>query len=141
VPLIVVTPPPRRFTPDGRKRHRLEAIPEEEEPVKSQHPRLAELPSSSTSEDYDTPLTPQQLSQIDKEAEEFANLTFSIITQLLDVWPFHWQQQVDNQHWIRYRLTQEEREQLKFLGLQNLFNTSWLKPGLRHRGLGRWKKS
>jgi hypothetical protein len=141
VPLIVVTLPPRPFTQDGRKCHRLEAIPEEEEPVEPQRPRLAELPSSSSSEDYDTPLTPQQVSQIHKEAEELANLIISIFTQLLDVWPFHRQQQVDNQGWTRYLLTREEREQLKFLGLQNLFKTSWLKPSLRHRELGRWKKS
>jgi hypothetical protein len=85
--------------------------------------------------------TSQQLSQIDKEAEVLTELSFLIFTQLLDVWPFHRQQLIDNQGWTRYRLTQEEREQLKFLGLQNLFNTSWLKPGLHHRELGRWKKS
>ncbi len=86
-------------------------------------------------------LTPQQLSQINKEAEEFAELSLSTFTQLLDVWPFHRQQLINNQGWTRYRLARGEREQLKFLGLQNLFNTSWLKPGLRHRELGTWKKS
>jgi hypothetical protein len=57
VPLVVVTPPLRPFAQDSCKRHRLEAIPEEEEPVEPQRPRLAELPSSSSSgsEEYDTP--------------------------------------------------------------------------------------
>ncbi len=107
MPLIVVTPPLRPLTQDGRKRHRLQTIPEEEEPVKPQCPRLTELPSSSSSsEEYDTPpLTPQQLSQINKEAKELAKLSFWIFTQLLDVWPFHWQQLIDNQSWTRYRLT------------------------------------
>jgi hypothetical protein len=55
VPLIVVTPLLRPFAQDSCKPHRLKAIPEEEEPVEPQPPRLAELPSSSSSEDYDTP--------------------------------------------------------------------------------------
>ncbi len=67
-PLIVVTPPPRPFTPDGRKRHGLKAIPEEHKLVEPQHPRLAELPSSSSKEYNTPPLTPQQLGLIDKEA-------------------------------------------------------------------------
>jgi hypothetical protein len=37
-PLIVVTPPPRPFTPISRKRHRLEAIPEEDEPLEAHRP-------------------------------------------------------------------------------------------------------
>jgi hypothetical protein len=41
----------------------------------------------------------------------------------------------------RYRLTREEKEQLKFLGLQNLFNTSWPKPDLPRKELGIWKKN
>jgi hypothetical protein len=105
VPLIIIAPPPRPFTSDGRKCHRLEAIPEEDEPVELQHPRLAELPSSSSSEDYDTPPTPQQLGQINKEAKEFVDLTISIFTQLSDVWPFHWRQQINNKGQMRYRLT------------------------------------
>jgi hypothetical protein len=40
----------------------------------------------------------------------------------------------------KYRLAREEKEQLKFLGLQNLFNTSWLKPDLHPKELGRSKK-
>jgi hypothetical protein len=87
------------------------------------------------------PLTPQQLNQINKEAKELAELTLSIFTQLSDVWPFHWRQQIDNQGRTRYRLTQEEREQLKSLGLQRLFNTSWPRPDPPHSALGRWKKS
>jgi hypothetical protein len=54
VPIIVVTPPPRPFAHDSRKRPWLEAIPEADEPREPQRQRLAELPSSS-SEDYDTP--------------------------------------------------------------------------------------
>ncbi len=55
VPLIIVTPLPKLFTPDSRKHHRLEAIPLEDEPIEPQCPRLAELPLSSSSEDYDPP--------------------------------------------------------------------------------------
>jgi hypothetical protein len=45
-------------------------------------------------------------------------MTVTIFHQLLDIWPFHQQQQIDEQGQMRYRLTLEEREQLKTLGLQ-----------------------
>ncbi len=59
-PLIIVTPPPQPFTPISWKRHRLEAIPEEDEPLEAHRPRLAELPSSSSpssgsSDEFNTP--------------------------------------------------------------------------------------
>jgi hypothetical protein len=78
--------------------------------------------------------------QQDREAKYSANLTVKIFHQLLYIWPSH-QMQIFQQGKTRYRLTHEEREQLKFLGLQNLFNTSWPKVDLHHRGLIRWKKS
>ncbi len=61
-PLIVITPPPQPFTPISRKHHRLEAIPEEDEPLEAHRPRLADPspspPSSASSDstdDFDTP--------------------------------------------------------------------------------------
>ncbi len=56
--LIIVIPPPLPFTPIGRKRHRLEAIPEEDEPLEAHRPRLAEpspsppSPAASNTTDY-----------------------------------------------------------------------------------------
>jgi hypothetical protein len=82
-------------------------------------------------------LTPQPQ---DQEAKYDTNLTVKIFHQLLDIWSSH-RMQIFQQGKTRYRLTHEEREQLKFLGLQNLFNTSWPKPDLHHSGLDRWKKS
>jgi hypothetical protein len=104
IPLIIVTPPLRPFTPDGHKHHQLEAIPEEDEPIEPQCPRLAEA-SPSDSDDYNTPLTLQQLKQIDKEAKEFINQMIWIFNQLSDIWPFHRRQQIDERGWTRFRLT------------------------------------
>ncbi len=92
----------------------------------------------SDSDKYSTPLT---LQQEEKEIEDFINQTVMIFHQLSDVWPFHWQQQIDELGWMRYCLTWEEREQLKSLGLQNLLNTSWTKPDPCCSGPGRWKKT
>jgi hypothetical protein len=47
--------------------------------------------------------------------------TFS---QSFNIWPLH-QMQILPDGSTRFRLTREEKEQLKFLGLKNLFNTSW----------------
>jgi hypothetical protein len=60
--------------------------------------------------------------------------------QLYDVWPSQRMQILSNGK-TRYRLTREEKEQLKFLGLQNFFNTAWPKPDPLRRGPGRWKKN
>jgi hypothetical protein len=61
-PLIIVTPLPQPFTPISRKPHRLETIPEEDEPLEAHRPRLAEpspsppSPASSDSaDDFNTP--------------------------------------------------------------------------------------
>jgi hypothetical protein len=59
--------------------------------------------------------------------------------QLYDVWPSQRMQILSNGK-TRYRLTREEKEQLKFLGLQNFFNTAWPKPDPPRTGPGRWKK-
>jgi hypothetical protein len=59
--------------------------------------------------------------------------------QLYNVWPSQRMQILSNGK-TRYRLTREEKEQLKFLGLQNFFNTAWPKPDPLRRGPGRWKK-
>ncbi len=56
-----------------------------------------------------------------------------------DVWPLHRMQLLPDGS-TRYRLTKEEKEQLKFLGLKNLFNTNWATSGLPHKGLNRCKK-
>jgi hypothetical protein len=140
LPTIVITPPPKPFTPISRKRHRLEAIPEEDEPLEAHRPRLAELPSSSSSsadssDEFNThthPNTPAKHLQRGPKSEDlpsaFGRLALSADANL---------QARRN----RYCLTREEKEQLKFLGLQNLFNTSWPKPGLPRKELGRWKKN
>ncbi len=57
-----------------------------------------------------------------------------------DVWPLH-RMQILPDGSTRYRLTREEKEQLKFLGLKNLFNTNWPTSGLPHKGLGRCKRT
>ncbi len=78
--------------------------------------------------------------QPDLELQHPENLTVKTFHQLLDVWPSHWMQ-IFQQGETRYRLTREEKEQLKSLGLQNFFNTSWPKLDRPHNALGRWKKS
>jgi hypothetical protein len=57
-----------------------------------------------------------------------------------DVWPFE-RMQILPDDTVRYRLTREEREQLKFLGLANYFNTKWPKPDPRRSVLGRCEKN
>jgi hypothetical protein len=69
--------------------------------------------------------------QIEREAEEFVDLTIKYFKMLDNAWPFHRLHQIDKFGQTRYCLTCKEKEQLKSLGLQNLFNTSWLKPSPR----------
>ncbi len=96
------------------------------------HPLLPPLPTQLT---ISTPRPAHQIKLSEKEEQKVKTFL-----QLLDVWPSQRMQTFDNAE-ARYRLTREEKEQLKFLGLQNFFNTAWPKPDPCHRGPGRWKKS
>ncbi len=96
------------------------------------HPLLPPLPTQLTTS---TPRPAHQTKLSEKEEQKVKTFL-----QLLDVWPSQRMQIFKNAE-TRYRLTREEREQLKFLGLQNLSNTSWPKPDPHRRGPGRWKKS
>jgi len=96
--------------------------------------------SKNDSRPHLLPMTPcLTAQQEEKEIEEFVNLTTTAFEQLLDIWPFH-RQQIDEFGQTRYCLTCLEKEQVKNLGLQNLFNMAWLKPDPRLSGPGRWKK-
>ncbi len=55
------------------------------------------------------------------------DLRATLFLTTFDVWPFE-RMQILPDDTVRYRLTREERERLKFLGLENYFNTSWPKP-------------
>jgi hypothetical protein len=79
------------------------------------------------------------IQQQEKEEKELVNFWTTTFEQLLDVWPFHPQQVVELGR-MRYCLTRLDKEQLKSLGLQNLFRMAWLKPDPPHSGPGRWKK-
>ncbi len=108
----------RRTVPDSQTLHH--------------HPLLQPLPTQLT---ISTPRPAHQVKLSGKEEQKVKTFL-----QLLDVWPSQRMQTFKNAE-MRYRLTREEKEQLKFLGLQNLFNTSWPKPDPHRRGPGRWKKS
>ncbi len=83
-------------------------------------------------------LTPRLNNQKTPEAPlEPEVMTFS---RSFDVWPLHWMQILPDGS-TRYRLTREEKEQLKFLGLKNLFNMSWLTQDPHRKGPGRCKRT
>jgi hypothetical protein len=99
-PAILAAPPPKPFAPAGRKRHRLEAIPEEDEPLEAHRPRLAEplpsppsplppppsLPSSSSSDDFDTPpSSPSRAERRRKSNKEDLSDTFGHLALSGDV--------------------------------------------------------
>ncbi len=101
-------------------------------PTLRRHPLLPPLPTQLT---ISTPRPAHQIKLSKKEEQKVKTFL-----QLLDVWPSQQMQTFENAE-TRYRLTREEREQLKFLGLQNFFNTAWPKPNPRRRGPSRWKRS
>ncbi len=124
----------RRFRPfqkRTRKTNRLRRTALDS-PTLHRHPLLPPLPTQLT---ISTPRPTHQIKLSKKEEQKVKTFL-----QLLDVWPSQRMQTFDNAE-TRYRLTHKEKEQLKFLGLQNFFNTAWPKPDPRRRGPGRWKKS
>ncbi len=101
-------------------------------PTLRRHPLLPPVPAQLT---ISIPRPAHQIKLSEKEDQRVKTFL-----QLFDVWPFQ-QMQTFNNAEARYRLTRKEREQLKFLGLQNYFNTAWPKLDPHHRGPGRWKKN
>ncbi len=101
-------------------------------PTHRRHPLLPPVPTHLT---ISIPRPAHQIKLSEKEEQRVKTFL-----QLFDIWPFQRMQTFDNAE-ARYRLTREEKEQLKFLGLQNFFNTTWPKPDPHHRGPGRWKKN
>ncbi len=90
---------------------------------------------------HQTNLTPLPIHQLEIHEDKYdPDLAVKIFHQLLDIWPSHRMQIFKNAEMI-YRLTREEKEQVKFLGLQNLFNTSRPRRDLHRKEPGRWKKS
>ncbi len=83
-------------------------------------------------------LTPQLSNQ--KTPGAPLELEATIFSRSLDVWPLH-RMQILPDGSTRYRLMREEKEQLKFLGLKNLFNTSWPTPYPHRKGPGRCKRT
>jgi hypothetical protein len=90
-------------------------------------PKITTQPPTPRLHDQKTPEVP-----LEPEATTFS--------RSFDVWPLHRMQILPDGN-TRYRLTRDEKEQLKFLGLKNLFNTSWPTSGLHHSGLDRCKKT
>jgi hypothetical protein len=75
-----------------------------------------------------------------KNQEAPLELGAMIFLQSLDIWPLH-RMQILPDGSMRYRLAREEKEQLKFLGLKNLFNTNWPRRDLHSKGPCRCKKT
>ena len=124
----------RQFRPFQKKtkkmnRSRRTAL---DSPTLCRHPLLPPLPTQLT---ISTPRPAHQIKLSEKEEQKVKTFL-----QLFDVWPYQ-RMQIFNNAETRYRLTREEKEQLKFLGLQNYFNTAWPKPDPHRRGPGRWKKN
>ncbi len=65
--------------------------------------------------------------QQDELNEIFINQLMTSFEQLLDVWPFHLIEVIEQGH-SRFWLTCLEKECLQSLGLGNLFTMSWPKP-------------
>jgi hypothetical protein len=98
-----------------------------------QPPMTPSLPKTKTQL-----LTPRLHEQKTPEAPlEPEATTFS---QNFNIWPLH-RMQILPDGSTRYRLTREEKEQLKFLGLKNLFNTSWPMSEPHHSGPGKCKRT
>ncbi len=101
-------------------------------PTHRHHPLLPPVPIQLT---ISIPPPPAHQVKLSEEEEQGVRR----FHQLYDVWPSQ-RIQIFGNGKTRYRLTREEKEQLKFLGLQNFFNTAWPKPDPPRRGPGRWKK-
>jgi hypothetical protein len=87
---------------------------------------------------HTAPLSTHQIEEIQNE-EVPSDLRETLFLTTFDVWPFS-RMQILPDGTVRYRLAREEREQLKFLGLANYFNTRWPKPDPRRSVLGRCKR-
>jgi hypothetical protein len=85
-----------------------------------------------------TPLSIHQIEEIQNE-EVPSDLREMLFLTTFDVWPFS-RMQILPDGTVRYRLAREEREHLKFLGLENFFNTSWPKPDPCRSVLGRCQR-
>ncbi len=106
-------------------------------------PPLPPPPPCSPTPPSPTRTTARQLTHqlIQQENPEVpSELGAMLFLQSLNIWPLHRIQTFPNGK-ARYKLAREEKEQLKFLGLQNLFNTNWPKPDPHHKGPGRCKKT
>ncbi len=97
------------------------------------------LPPTLSSQKHTPPLQTLLIEETNSE-EVPSELRTTLFLTTFDVWPFE-RMQILPDDTVRYRLTREERERLKFLGLANYFNTSWPKPDPRHSVLGRCEKS
>ena len=84
-------------------------------PTHRRHPLLPPVPIQLT---ISIPPPAHQVKLSEEEEQGVRNFL-----QLYDVWPYQRMQIFGNAK-TRYRLTREEKEQLKFLGLQNFFNTT-----------------
>ncbi len=155
LPQGIIAPPPNPLAQGGQLNPRLEAIPEEgpfqkktkksektklnrKEQVTAAAPPLPPLPPPM-------PLSPQghtarpSTHQIKENEEVPSDLKATLFLTTFDVWPFN-RMQILPDGSVRYRLAREEKEQLKFLGLKNFFNTSWPKPDPHRSVLGRCKR-
>jgi hypothetical protein len=71
---------------------------------------------------------------------KFVDLQLSNFETLWNDYPFHLLE-VNDQGYVRYRLTRLEKERLQSLGLQRKFPTSFPKPDLLRNEHDRWKKN
>jgi len=125
--------PFRKKTKKKNRSCREQVIEAPTPPPLHQPPTTPSLPKTKTQL-----LTPRLHEQKTPEAPlEPEATTFS---RSFYVWPLHWMQILPDRS-TRYRLTREEKEQLKFLGLKNLINMSWPTSGLHHSGLGKCQRT
>jgi hypothetical protein len=143
-PIIVVMPPPKPAAQGGQKCTGLETKKENrsrrEQVIEALTPPPLHQPPATPSLPKTTIQLPTPRLHNQKTPEVPLEPEATTFSRSFNVWPLH-QMQILPDGSTRYRLMRDEKEQLKFLGLENLFNTSWSTSGVHHSGLGKCKKT
>jgi hypothetical protein len=130
----------RPFQKKTKKNKKTKLSRKEQVTVAAPHPPPPPPPPPTLSpQKHTAPLQTLLIEETNCE-EVPSDLKAKLCLTTFDVWPFE-RMQILPDDTVRYRLTREERERLKFLGLENYFNTSWPKPDPRRSVLGRCKRT
>jgi hypothetical protein len=109
----------------NRKEQAIEVLPPLPHPPPPPRPPTPPSPTRFTAHLLTHQLIQRENPEVPSELEA------KLFLQSLNVWPLHRLQTFPDGN-RRYILMREEKEQLKFLGLRNLFPTNWPKPVPRH---------